>query len=173
MSAPTLAVWKFASCDGCQLTLLDCEDELLTIAGAGADRHLPRSVQRDRRRALRRVARGGLDHHRRRRAAHQGDPRRSPRPWSPSAPARPAAGCRRCATSPTSTSSPPSSTPSPNTSTRWPRPLPPRHTSRSTTSCRVVRSTAASCSTRLPRCWSDVSRGCPPRPCAPSARTAG
>jgi sulfhydrogenase subunit delta len=29
---PTLAVWKFASCDGCQLTLLDCEDELLVIA---------------------------------------------------------------------------------------------------------------------------------------------
>jgi coenzyme F420-reducing hydrogenase gamma subunit len=30
---PTLAVWKFASCDGCQLTLLSCEDELLAIAG--------------------------------------------------------------------------------------------------------------------------------------------
>lgn len=29
---PTLAVWKFASCDGCQLTLLDCEDELLAVA---------------------------------------------------------------------------------------------------------------------------------------------
>ena len=28
-----LAVWKFASCDGCQLSLLDCEDELLTLAG--------------------------------------------------------------------------------------------------------------------------------------------
>lgn len=28
---PTLAVWKFASCDGCQLSLLDCEDELLTL----------------------------------------------------------------------------------------------------------------------------------------------
>jgi coenzyme F420-reducing hydrogenase gamma subunit len=28
----TLAVWKFASCDGCQLSLLDCEDELLQIA---------------------------------------------------------------------------------------------------------------------------------------------
>lgn len=28
---PKLAVWKFASCDGCQLTLLDCEDELLAI----------------------------------------------------------------------------------------------------------------------------------------------
>jgi len=29
---PRLAVWKFASCDGCQLTLLDCEDELLAVA---------------------------------------------------------------------------------------------------------------------------------------------
>jgi sulfhydrogenase subunit delta len=28
----TLAVWKFASCDGCQLSLLDLEDELLTLA---------------------------------------------------------------------------------------------------------------------------------------------
>lgn len=32
MAKITLAVWKFASCDGCQLTLLDCEDELLTLA---------------------------------------------------------------------------------------------------------------------------------------------
>jgi sulfhydrogenase subunit delta len=35
MSTPrrqTLAVWKFASCDGCQLSLLDCEDELLLLA---------------------------------------------------------------------------------------------------------------------------------------------
>jgi coenzyme F420-reducing hydrogenase gamma subunit len=31
---PKLAVWKFASCDGCQLSLLDCEDELLAIASA-------------------------------------------------------------------------------------------------------------------------------------------
>jgi coenzyme F420-reducing hydrogenase gamma subunit len=30
---PKLAVWKFASCDGCQLSLLDCEDELLPLAG--------------------------------------------------------------------------------------------------------------------------------------------
>ncbi len=29
---PKLAVWKFASCDGCQLSLLDCEDELLAVA---------------------------------------------------------------------------------------------------------------------------------------------
>jgi sulfhydrogenase subunit delta len=30
---PRLAVWKFSSCDGCQLSLLDCEDELLELAG--------------------------------------------------------------------------------------------------------------------------------------------
>ncbi len=30
---PSVAVWKFASCDGCQLSLLSAEDELLTIAG--------------------------------------------------------------------------------------------------------------------------------------------
>ena len=29
---PRLAVWKFSSCDGCQLSLLDCEDELLAVA---------------------------------------------------------------------------------------------------------------------------------------------
>jgi len=31
---PKIAVWKFASCDGCQLSLLDCEDELLAVVGA-------------------------------------------------------------------------------------------------------------------------------------------
>jgi sulfhydrogenase subunit delta len=31
---PRLAVWKFASCDGCQLSLLDCEDELLAVTEA-------------------------------------------------------------------------------------------------------------------------------------------
>ena len=31
---PRLAVWKFAFCDGCQLSLLDCEDEFLEVAGA-------------------------------------------------------------------------------------------------------------------------------------------
>jgi coenzyme F420-reducing hydrogenase gamma subunit len=31
---PKIAVWKFASCDGCQLSLLDCEDALLAVAGA-------------------------------------------------------------------------------------------------------------------------------------------
>ncbi len=31
---PKLAVWKFASCDGCQLSVLDLEDDLLALAGA-------------------------------------------------------------------------------------------------------------------------------------------
>jgi coenzyme F420-reducing hydrogenase gamma subunit len=30
---PKVAVWKFASCDGCQLSLLSCEDELLALSG--------------------------------------------------------------------------------------------------------------------------------------------
>ena len=33
-SKPKLAVWKFASCDGCQLSLFDCEDELLAVSDA-------------------------------------------------------------------------------------------------------------------------------------------
>ncbi|HSM01650.1 MAG TPA: oxidoreductase [Acidimicrobiia bacterium] len=34
MAKPKLGVFKFASCDGCQLSLLDAEDELLAVAGA-------------------------------------------------------------------------------------------------------------------------------------------
>ena len=34
MKKPKLAVWKFSSCDGCQLSLLDCEEELLDVANA-------------------------------------------------------------------------------------------------------------------------------------------
>ena len=50
---PTLAVWKFASCDGCQLSLLDCEDELLTIADKVEIAHFPE--------ASRTVAKGPYD----------------------------------------------------------------------------------------------------------------
>ncbi|TDV44133.1 oxidoreductase [Actinophytocola oryzae] len=39
MDTPTLAVWKLTSCDGCQLTLLNCEDELLPLAGQVRIRH--------------------------------------------------------------------------------------------------------------------------------------
>lgn len=38
---PRIAVFKFASCDGCQLSLLDAEDELLGIAGAVEIAHFP------------------------------------------------------------------------------------------------------------------------------------
>jgi len=34
MSKPTIAVYKFSSCDGCQLSILNLEDELLALAGA-------------------------------------------------------------------------------------------------------------------------------------------
>ena len=34
---PRVGVVKFASCDGCQLTLLDLEDELLEVAGGLED----------------------------------------------------------------------------------------------------------------------------------------
>lgn len=34
MAKPTLGVFKFASCDGCQLSLLDAEDELLAVTEA-------------------------------------------------------------------------------------------------------------------------------------------
>jgi coenzyme F420-reducing hydrogenase gamma subunit len=38
---PVVGIFKFASCDGCQLTLLDCEDELLAVAGAVEIRYFP------------------------------------------------------------------------------------------------------------------------------------
>jgi coenzyme F420-reducing hydrogenase gamma subunit len=42
---PRLAVWKFASCDGCQLTLLDCEDELLAVAEALEIAYFPEATR--------------------------------------------------------------------------------------------------------------------------------
>lgn len=45
MTKPKLAVWKFASCDGCQLTLLDCEDELLDIVGAVEIAYFPEATR--------------------------------------------------------------------------------------------------------------------------------
>ena len=50
---PKVAVWKFASCDGCQLSLLDCEDALLAVAGAVEISNFPE--------ASRAVARGPYD----------------------------------------------------------------------------------------------------------------
>jgi coenzyme F420-reducing hydrogenase gamma subunit len=50
---PKLAVWKFASCDGCQLSLLDCEDELLAVTEEVEIANFPE--------ASRRVIRGPYD----------------------------------------------------------------------------------------------------------------
>lgn len=41
-----LAVWKFASCDGCQLSLLDCEDELLGLAREIEIAHFPEATRK-------------------------------------------------------------------------------------------------------------------------------
>ena len=41
---PKLAVWKFASCDGCQLSLLNCEQELLAVADAVEIAYFPEAT---------------------------------------------------------------------------------------------------------------------------------
>jgi sulfhydrogenase subunit delta len=42
---PKVAIWKFASCDGCQLSLLDCEDELLAVADAIQIAYFPEATR--------------------------------------------------------------------------------------------------------------------------------
>lgn len=42
---PKLAVWKFASCDGCQLSLLDCEEELLEVFDAVNIAYFPEATR--------------------------------------------------------------------------------------------------------------------------------
>lgn len=42
---PRVAVFKFASCDGCQLSLLDCEDELLAVADAVEIAYFPEATR--------------------------------------------------------------------------------------------------------------------------------
>jgi len=44
---PRLGVYKFSSCDGCQLSLLDCEDELLAVAGAIDIAYFPEATRSD------------------------------------------------------------------------------------------------------------------------------
>ncbi|MCA9022169.1 MAG: oxidoreductase, partial [Planctomycetaceae bacterium] len=43
---PRLAVFKFASCDGCQLSLLDAEDQILSVAGAVEIVYFPEATSR-------------------------------------------------------------------------------------------------------------------------------
>ncbi len=44
---PKLAVWKLASCDGCQLTVLDCQDELLALAAEVDIAHFTEATNTD------------------------------------------------------------------------------------------------------------------------------
>ncbi len=44
---PRVGVFKFSSCDGCQLSLLDCEDELLAVAGAIDIAYFPEATRAD------------------------------------------------------------------------------------------------------------------------------
>ena len=46
MARPKLAVWKFASCNGCQLSLLDCEDELLELGDTVEIAHFVEATSR-------------------------------------------------------------------------------------------------------------------------------
>ena len=46
VNKPSLAVFKFASCDGCQLALLDAEDQLLSVAGALDIKYFPEASSR-------------------------------------------------------------------------------------------------------------------------------
>ena len=142
---PKLAVWKFASCDGCQLSLLDCEDELLAVAGAVEIAYFLEATRADRQGPLRSLAGRGLDHHRARRRAHPARSAASRARWSRSAPAPRPAASRRCATSPMSRNSPRSSTRGPTTSRRSPPRRRSRSMSRSISSCAAARSTSTSC----------------------------
>ena len=71
---PKLAVFKFASCDGCQLSLLDAEDELLAVAGAVEIAYFLEARTQVIAGPVRRRAGRRLDHHGPRRRADQGDP---------------------------------------------------------------------------------------------------
>ena len=60
---PKLAVWKFASCDGCQLSLARLRGRTAGGRRRGRDRLLSRSHPRRHARPVRRVAGRRLDHH--------------------------------------------------------------------------------------------------------------
>ncbi len=77
---PRLAVWKFSSCDGCQLTLLDCEDELLDIAEAVEIAYFLEATRTQREGPYDVSLVEGLDLDRPRGGAHSEDPPRQPDP---------------------------------------------------------------------------------------------
>ncbi len=98
---PRLAVWKFASCDGCQLSLLDCEDELLAVADAVDIAYFPEATRAAVRRAATTCRWSKARSPRRTTPSASRTSAAARASWSPSAPAPRPAASRRCATSPT------------------------------------------------------------------------
>ena len=142
---PKLAVWKFASCDGCQLTLLNCEDELLTVAEQIEIAYFPEATRGF-------VAgpydlslvEGSITTPRRRRADPGGAPGVAAG-WSPSAPAPPAGASRHYGISLTWLISVQLCMRIRSTSPPWSIRRPSRRMSRSISSCTAAPSTRGSC----------------------------
>ena len=153
MARPTLAVWKLASCDGCQLTLLDCTDELLALAAEVDIVHFTEATRTDLPGPYDvSLVEGSVTTPRTPSGSARSGSSRGR--WSPSGPAPPRAASRRCATSPTSPSSPRRLRQARVCARRWPPPPGSPSTCRSTSSCAAVQSTSASSSSCCPPCWS-------------------
>ena len=78
VTQPRRAVFKMASCDGCQLQLLDAEEALLDLAGAIEIANFAEATSREGSGSLRRHARGGLGFYARADRPGEGDPGRRP-----------------------------------------------------------------------------------------------
>ena len=79
MNKPTVAVYKFSSCDGCQLSIFNLEDELLDLAGAVEIAYFLEATQPCAARTVRHRHRRRLGHHPARSRAHQRDSQASAR----------------------------------------------------------------------------------------------
>ena len=103
---PKLAVWKFASCDGCQLSAARLRGRAARARRRDRDRLLPRGARARRSRAPTTSRWSRARSPRRTTPSASSEVRRAVAArWSRSAPAPPRAASRRCATSPTSRTS--------------------------------------------------------------------
>ena len=152
---PRLGVFKFASCDGCQLSLLDCEDELLAVADRVEIAYFREATRRPLEGRIRRRPGGRVDLHAR---AGGRDPRHPPAEPVADLPGslrfarrHPGAEELRC----TRRGPGPGDRVRRTTVRRDARHARgrPATTSPSTSSFRVARSTSDSCSRSSPRCW--------------------
>ena len=153
MKKPRLAVFKFASCDGCQLQILNAEDELLALGDAVELAYFPEAQQPPGPGPVRHRAGRGQHHHRRRRRPHRPRARRQPHPGDHRRmrdrgrhPGAAQLGGRRGVQA--------RRLPAPRVDRRaGDLDADRRRTCVSTTSCGAVRSTCGSCSACCVRCW--------------------